>query len=98
MTHWVAYKMSLAAPRRPRSREPVTRPAAPPAPIPETFACPHRGAVLRELTADLCGLRGRVFDVHQCAVHGECVQQTVCKKQPVKSCVMCKINGENMPK
>lgn len=56
---------------------------------PDWEVCVHRGAILQERTADLCGRRGQTFPVYQCALHGECVLTRFCQKQPERICWMC---------
>lgn len=51
--------------------------------------CVHRGPILRERKADLCGRRGQMFPVYSCGLHGECVHTRFCEKQPEKICWQC---------
>lgn len=91
--HWVAYRMSRASDRRPRLLAPVkTSRVVPPLPEPD-LTCAHRGDVIRQQAADLCGLRGQLFDVFACDLHGECSLRRVCFKQTVQSCTACKDRG-----
>lgn len=54
-----------------------------------TAGCRHRGAAIAQRPADLCGLRGTLYDVHACAIHGECVTRRTCRKQPERFCLAC---------
>lgn len=51
--------------------------------------CIHRGDKVREQEADLCGLRGQLYPVFACAIHGECADSRFCAKQPQKICWLC---------
>jgi hypothetical protein len=59
--------------------------------------CPHRGPVIRQQEADLCGLRGQQFDVFHCGLHGECALGRFCQRQTVRSCAACIAAGQNRP-
>lgn len=51
--------------------------------------CKHRGPVKHERKANLCGLGGTLYPVFSCAVHGECVHNRFCERQPEQLCWMC---------
>lgn len=51
--------------------------------------CAHRGDVVARRPADLCGLRGTLYDVHACRIHGECVTRRTCRKQQERFCLTC---------
>lgn len=59
-------------------------------PVVELVDCVHRGEKIRSQKADLCGLIGTEFDVFACAIHGECSERRMCKKQTVHPCSTCK--------
>ncbi|MBX3451032.1 MAG: glycosyltransferase family 2 protein [Planctomycetaceae bacterium] len=52
-------------------------------------SCRHRGPEIDRRTADLCGLRGQLYVVHACAIHGECVLHRTCRKQLERTCLNC---------
>ncbi len=56
---------------------------------PRAPACLQRGEVLTQRPADLCGLRNQLYDVHACAIHGECVTRRTCRKQLETFCGTC---------
>jgi hypothetical protein len=51
--------------------------------------CIHRGSVQAQRPANLCGLRGTIYPVFGCAVHGECVTSRTCEKQRERLCYFC---------
>lgn len=51
--------------------------------------CIQRGRVIARREADLCGLRGQLYDVHACAIHGECVTRRTCQRQRERFCLNC---------
>lgn len=51
--------------------------------------CRNRGDVVDRREADLCGLRGQLYDVHACEIHGECVTRRTCRKQQERFCLSC---------
>lgn len=59
---------------------------------PEDFPCVHRGGVLEVRTCELCGNRGKVFDVFACVVHGRCSVQT--RERGLIACVACEDQHE----
>lgn len=64
-------------------------PPAPVAPSEEQFPCVHRLAVVDlARPCNLCGLKGTLFAVHGCNLHGECSIGR--KHSKVKSCVTCR--------
>lgn len=67
---------------------------AKPAPLAEeefaVIPCIHRGPELRRMEGTLCGMRGEMFPVHQCSVHGECTLTRICPKSTIKAvCATC---------
>ena len=63
------------------------RSAAAPDLTPADFPCIHRGDAIEMRECQLCGSRGKLFDVHACAVHGECSVQT--RERGLQACVAC---------
>ena len=53
--------------------------------------CKHRGAKIEDKEADLCGLKGHVFEVMACDVveSGRCVATRICWKQTEVPCSTC---------
>lgn len=51
------------------------------------LACIHRGDKIRDDTCDLCGVKGRPFEVFGCNLHGECSLHRVHSK--VSGCAAC---------
>jgi hypothetical protein len=64
-------------------------------PAAESVDCPHRGGKIRQQVADLCGLRGQPFPVYGCQLHGECTDRLICQRQTVRTCFICRANGED---
>ena len=54
---------------------------------PADFPCIHRGNVIDRRECQLCGARGKLFDVHACAVRGACSVQT--RERGLQACVAC---------
>ena len=55
--------------------------------------CRHRGAKIEDKEADLCGLKGMVFEVMACncgrVESGRCVATRICGKQAEVACSTC---------
>lgn len=55
--------------------------------------CRHRGAKLEDREADLCGLKGMVFEVRACNCErvesGRCVATRICGRQTEVACSTC---------
>jgi len=56
---------------------------------PLTDPCVHFGPVLRQATCDVCGQRGKPYDVHACAIHGECQLRRYQTRNGPKWCGNC---------
>lgn len=54
--------------------------------------CAHKGDVLRQAECQLCGMRGQMFDVYACAVHGEC--SLIKRAHKLASCGSCMDHSE----
>jgi len=55
--------------------------------------CRHRGAKIEDKEADLCGLKGMVFEVRACNCErvesGRCVATRICGRQTEVACSTC---------
>jgi len=56
-------------------------------PYPPIDHCRHLGKIIRQGQRTVCGQVGRPFDVHACAVHGECSLRRVCRN--CRDCSHC---------
>ncbi len=66
-------------------------PAASPAEAhPLTDPCVHLGEVVDQGTCDICGSRGKPFDIHACELHGRC-QKLRCRTgdDAPRACARC---------
>jgi len=57
---------------------------------PLTDPCTHFGTVIRQGTCDVCGHRGKPYDIHACAIHGECQLRRFQTRNGPKWCGNCK--------
>lgn len=53
------------------------------------MSCQHRGEVLRQIECRTCGNRGKMVDVHYCAVHGECTLKRAVYLEKPHVCLGC---------
>lgn len=53
------------------------------------MSCLHRGEVLRQIECRTCGNRGKMVDVHYCAVHGECTLKRAVYLEKPHVCLGC---------
>ncbi len=53
------------------------------------WCCTHRGEKVRQEKGNLCGYKGLLFTVFQCAIHEECALTLFCKKQKYQACNRC---------
>ena len=56
---------------------------------PLTDPCLHFGPVIRQGICDVCGHRGKPYDVHACAIHGECQLRRMQARGGPKWCGNC---------
>lgn len=58
--------------------------------------CVFRGDHIEDKAADLCGLRGQIFEVRQCNHPdrpGRCVAQKICFRQDETACTLCDLRA-----
>ena len=57
----------------------------------QATTCRHRLPQVREMTSDLCGMKGQSIPVYGCAIHGECTHGVACRFQDpnVRVCLVC---------
>lgn len=58
-------------------------------PHPLSDPCLHFGPVIRQGICDVCGHKGKPYDIHACAVHGECQLRRMQARGGPKWCGNC---------